>query len=222
MASLPPELWATIACFAGDTPEGNVARAATGTVRIKHRDRKGWPYVNGLLHSWDGREPIVICPGPARYYQARYYCDGKLHRDDDQPAVVTPGMLEWYQHGQLHRDGDQPAVIAYYGYYELRKWYQRGLLHRDGDQPAVIDPDFERQWYQHGKVHRDNDQPAAIYVAGQYRAWMQQGKLHRDNDQPAIIHDNGGQEWYQHGQVQRRMLKEDYPGRVDESTYYGV
>ncbi len=41
----------------------------------------------------------------------------------------------WYQHGKLHRDNDLPAVIYTNG---TQMWYQHGKLHRDNDLPAVI------------------------------------------------------------------------------------
>ena len=42
----------------------------------------------------------------------RYFKDGKLHRDVDEPAVIlSDGSKFYYKNGELHRDGDEPAVI---------------------------------------------------------------------------------------------------------------
>ena len=43
-----------------------------------------------------------------------YDYNGKLHRDDDLPAVIHPeGSKEWYKHGRHHRVDDKPAVIFF-------------------------------------------------------------------------------------------------------------
>jgi len=41
-----------------------------------------------------------------------WYVAGKLHRDDDLPAVIADsGFAAWYCHGKLHRE-DGPAFVA--------------------------------------------------------------------------------------------------------------
>ena len=38
--------------------------------------------------------------------------NGRIHRDDDKPAVVSKsGDQCWWVDGQRHRDGDKPAVV---------------------------------------------------------------------------------------------------------------
>jgi hypothetical protein len=162
MQQLPPELWAHIACFAGEDALGCVARTQACTVRIKHRNSAGQPCVNGLLHSWDGREPIywpVAING--KYTVTEWRLDGKLHRDGDLPAqIYQNGSQKWYQHGLLHRDNDQPAMIVPGG---DRAWYQRGQRHRNV-YPAIIASNGYRAWYRHGELrlshwygHDDDD-----------------------------------------------------------------
>ena len=115
----------------------------------------------------------------------KWYQNGKLHRDNDQPAIIrSDGSKEWYQNGKLHRDNDQPAIICSNG---NQTWYQNGKLHRDNDQPAIIYPNGKKEWYQNGKLHRDNDQPASITPSGNMK-WAQNGKLHRING-PALIYN---------------------------------
>ena len=95
---------------------------------------------------------------------------GKLHRFDDQPAIIfAKGDQIWYQNDLIHRDNNQPAIIYANG---EQQWYQNGKRHRDGSegqQPAVIWSDGSQFWYQNGETHRDNDQPAIIYAAGYQR-----------------------------------------------------
>jgi hypothetical protein len=63
--------------------------------------------------------------------------NGVVHRDGDQPAIITEdGDMYWYSHGLRLDDGDQPAIILRNG---KKYWYFHGNCHRDGDQPAIID-----------------------------------------------------------------------------------
>jgi hypothetical protein len=123
-----------------------------------------------------------------------YYLNGKIHRDNDEPAMMfEDGTARWYQHGLTHRDNDKPAYITN----TIEYWYQYGKLHRDNDKPALIDEYGNHEWYQHGKLHRDNDMPALIGKCE--RKWYHHGKLHRDNDMPAhIIYDKDGKEYKQY------------------------
>lgn len=83
-----------------------------------------------------------------------YKCNGKTHRDDDEPACIwRAGRKEWYQNNKIHRDNDQPAVICKSGVYQA--WYYRGKYHRDGNKPAIILGDGSREWYLHGVKYRD-------------------------------------------------------------------
>ena len=61
---------------------------------------------------------------------------GKLHRDDDLPAIIKVNGDKYYCiNGQYHRDYDKPAVE----FISVNKiWYNNGLYHRDGDNPALI------------------------------------------------------------------------------------
>ena len=127
----------------------------------------------------------------------KWYQNGELHRDGDEPARINSDQKEWYQNGELHRDGDKPAMIDTFG---MKKWYQKGKLHRDGDKPAMTD-NFGKEWYQNGKRHRDGDKPAYTSLSGRL-FWYQKGKLHRDGDKPARIKGNQ-KEWYQNGERHR-------------------
>ncbi len=77
---------------------------------------------------------------------------GNFHSIDDRPAIVyNDGEQTWYRHGKLHRDNDKPAVITT----EVQKYYQHDELHRDNDKPAVIYANGTKLWYQHGKYIRN-------------------------------------------------------------------
>ncbi len=95
---------------------------------------------------------------------------GKLHRDDDLPAVEwSDGTKCWYQNGKLHRDGDQPAIEGASG---RKEWYQNGKCHRDGDRPAIECPDGSKYWYQKNKRSRDDGLPAAERADGTKEWWF--------------------------------------------------
>jgi hypothetical protein len=106
------------------------------------------------------------------------------------------GVQKWYKNGKLHRDGDQPAVITRPVNGD-QYWYQDGKRHRDGDKPAMILLSIgSRGWYQNGKQHRDNG-PSRTFADGT-EFWYQNGKQHRD-DGPAVTYANGTQRWYHNG-----------------------
>ena len=57
--------------------------------------------------------------------RTKYRLFGKLHRDNDQPAVIYANDDQyWYQNGKQHRDNNQPAVIYANG---NQYWYQNGI-----------------------------------------------------------------------------------------------
>ena len=57
-----------------------------------------------------------------------YYLDGKLHRENDKPAVeYSDGTKEWYRKGQLHRENDKPAVEWSDG---MKEWWLNGELNK--------------------------------------------------------------------------------------------
>ena len=77
----------------------------------------------------------------------------------------------WLRNGKIHRDNDLPAIIDG----NVKYWRQNGLRHRDNDLPAEIWADGTQIWYQNDKVYRDNGLPAEIWAEGTPR-WYQNGK----------------------------------------------
>ena len=116
--------------------------------------------------------------------------------ENDAPTRITKyGTKEWLDDdGELHRDGDQPAVISA----DSKFWYVHGKMQRDGDQPADIGADGSKSWWINAKCHREGDQPAQIWADGR-KAWYIHGKRHRDGDQPAWIGSYGSKTWYVDG-----------------------
>jgi len=68
--------------------------------------------------------PIISLTGTHRWYNK----DGKLHRDNDLPAVIwEDGSKFWWVSGEKHRENDMPAVIYSDGY---KTWWVNGLFIR--------------------------------------------------------------------------------------------
>ena len=151
----------------------------------------------------------------------KWYKCGKLHRDNDLPAIERRIGHWWFQHGQLCRYNDKPEVILFprYGGPEERYYKKKPdnylysnlqclkhyKLHRDGDKPAKVNED-NKEWCQNGKLHRDGDKPAVETTYGPQK-WYQNGKLHRDNDQPAYVCTRNNtvvlMQWYKHDTLHR-------------------
>lgn len=72
--------------------------------------------------------------------------------------------IKWYKNGKLHRDDDLPAVIWKEG---TQEWYQHGLRHRENN-PAIIRKDSLYAWWLNGNCHRE-DGPAITHVYGSYQ-----------------------------------------------------
>lgn len=85
-------------------------------------------HYGGMVHT-DNEMPAILLLNSRNHVIERYYCKfGKLHRDDDEPAVITPNYRFWYKFGLEHRDGDYPSYISD----ELYEYKKFGVLHRFG------------------------------------------------------------------------------------------
>ena len=96
---------------------------------------------------------------------------GALTSIDDKPSGVGVGGDYWHKNGKLHRDDDKPAVEHKNG---AKTWYKNGKLHRDDDKPAIKHKNGDEAWYKNGKLHRDDDKPAII-TKGFYKEWYKNG-----------------------------------------------
>lgn len=121
-----------------------------------------------------------------------YYCNGKIHRDDDQPAITTRQRYWldkkfWYT----------PASDEHYHksvWLETlgtQIWCCNGNIHRNGDLPAIVQGDdtIIQEWWKHGKRHRRGDLPAIEFRIKHFihSEWWERGVCHRDDDKPAIV-----------------------------------
>lgn len=185
-------------------------------------------YLNQQIHREDDLPAIYsfqgdVVPDEGLHY-IKYYKFGKLHRDNNKPAVIcfTDGKIdeqEWYVNGELHNDNDEPAHFIirpdYYDNYEhIGSYNWQTEKYEDGEDYEGI-PDYEydcelSEWYQKGQLHRDNDQPAFMQFGYEERGyvykWFQNGELHRDNDKPAFI-TNNSMFWVKNGESFRQGHK---------------
>jgi hypothetical protein len=74
---------------------------------------------------------------------------------------------EYYKDGKVHRDNDLPAIEYIDG---TKCWCQNGFLHRDNG-PAIEYSNGDDIWYQHGKLHRLNG-PAKEYANGKKKYYL--------------------------------------------------
>lgn len=113
-----------------------------------------------------------------------WYKDGKLHRDNDLPAIVYDnGDKAWWSNGVL--------VKVYNAHLAVTRYYAKTPPHKDNDFPIVK-----------ALLHRDDDLPAEEYNDGSKR-WVRNGQLHRDGGKPAIEHASGCKEWWVYGSPHR-------------------
>ena len=71
----------------------------------------------------------------------------KAYEFSNNIRLIMWGIIRWSKNGKLHRDNDQPAIITYDG---SRHWYKNGKYHRDNDKPAVIQFDGTKEWWKDG------------------------------------------------------------------------
>ena len=65
----------------------------------------------------------------------KWFKDGKLHRDNDQPAeIYADGTRCWYKDGKPHRDNDLPAVIYAIG---TQYWYKDGIKYIPNESHTI-------------------------------------------------------------------------------------
>ncbi len=119
---------------------------------------------------------------------------------DSYKLVYANGEENWWHLGKLHRDNDLPAIVNVNG---TEEWFKEGLKHRDNDMPAVVHPNGTKEWWQNNKRHRIGG-PATIVVHGFdlytnepdiSQEWRVNGELHR-KDGPAVICRDGEQRYY--------------------------
>lgn len=148
-------------------------------------------WVNGKQHR-DGDKPAVIERNGRLYKNGdhilltRYeYCD-----NIDLNAVKYEGEFqEWWVNGKLHRDNDKPALVYVNNDCNYDN-YDRDEFDSLDDYGITSYVKEYRAWLVNGKLHRDNDKPAVviIYKNGfKLNEWWVNGNRHRDL-LPAVVH----------------------------------
>ena len=61
------------------------------------------------------------------------------------------GIQHWYFNGKLHRDNDKPAIV---GSDRYKVWYLNGKCHREYG-PARIWPNESKEWWLYGKYYTE-------------------------------------------------------------------
>lgn len=132
---------------------------------------------------------------------------GRLHCVDEPAVIFEDGGFEWWRDGKLHRDDDQPAAYFQEGNSfttsrcsgfvgsrdspfrlspDTEVWCKDGLLHREG-KPAVkgkfADGSFHHEYWCDGRRH--NSDGPAIHTEN-LGFWFYHGLIHRE-DGPAIV-----------------------------------
>lgn len=69
-----------------------------------------------------------------RNNETTYYSLGKKHRVNGYATLTKDGGKLWYQDGKLHRDDDLPAVIWANG---NRSWYNKGTPYTESQMEVV-------------------------------------------------------------------------------------
>ena len=79
------------------------------------------------------------------------------------------GTRSWYLNGKLHRENDLPAIESTDG---DKFWYINGKYHREDGLPAVEYADGDKFWYLNGLLHRENGPAVEIIDDGITEYWI--------------------------------------------------
>lgn len=116
-----------------------------------------------------------------------YYYNGKLHRENDLPAIERIITLENFHDGHM-----------YYTYIKKKEYCMFGNLHRSNGLPAIERTDGHKEYWVNGDCHRDNGLPAKELPNGA-KYYYVRDELHRENGLPAIELPNGNNRWFING-----------------------
>ena len=116
---------------------------------VEHQ--KKWFDAKHCPHRLGDQPAIITIHAPIEYaYGWREVFDLLIEQRSVQDHDVSL-TYQWYQHGELHRDHDQPALLSS----NSQEWYQHGLLHREDNQPAIILTDGTKEWYYRNGIRYD-------------------------------------------------------------------
>jgi len=90
----------------------------------------------------------LISAGNIKFYKLNYDIELILKEENNLLETISAsGTQLWYKYGKLHRDNDLPAVTCENG---SKFWFKDGESHRDNNLPAMIYSDGSQSWYQNG------------------------------------------------------------------------
>lgn len=212
---------------------------------------------NGLLHSFNDK-PAAISPYNTRREwwihgkrgrpngkpaiemtnTTRIWChDNKVHRDDDEPAYLSPLRSVWVQNGIITRGNDMPAItiaLPNSGGLAVEYYLLDGMLHRCDDEPAVIIQQKhgrylqKHKWYRHNVPKRENtDEPTSIAWGGhnidtcftKCTFKNESGQLHRTGDKPARTSYFNNGIWVEEYWIDGERHREEGPAILYEAGW---
>ena len=155
----------------------------------------GFDTVFGIICSYIGIEKIVnMFVKYLRFHDFTIHNqitlrNGLYHSINDNPVISNNHLKMWYYSGRIHRDNDKPAIVSNSLTDKIAN--QIGYTFFDMDLIDIVYnsgyPDFMVNiWCKDGKIHRDNDKPAVVFRNGMME-WWENGKRHRQNGMYSII-----------------------------------
>lgn len=155
-------------------------------------------YGTTIEYNADG---IYNADGPVRddKNNARYYRNGKLHREDGPAIEWADGSKTWFRNGELHRTNG-PAKELAGGRLE---WYENGKLKK------VKLPDGTTYWYGTSGLSIEDGK---WFIAKQLTPYgttiWYNSKGEVDRTDGPIVYDNGDKAWYKNGK-QSKFIQAD-------------
>ena len=115
---------------------------------LKERDL-WWPVSPELMASYrDGSHTEKYSDGSLEWQK-----NGKLHRDDDNPAIIyANGTLVWWKNGERHRDDDKPARVYASG---LLEWFKNGERHRTTGPAVILPKNSQEYWINNVEITKE-------------------------------------------------------------------
>lgn len=116
-------------------------------------------------------------PESILFLQEKYACAAPIPYPDMSVATIfeyyedgTKKRERWYKNGKIERDGDQPSYVDYYpdGKVEMKMYDHDGAAWRENDEPCYVSyynsgACNKKIWHnKNDKKHRDNGLPAWI------------------------------------------------------------
>ena len=169
---------------------------------------------------------------------------GRLHCEDGPAVVFKDNGYEWWKDGRLHRDDDQPAVsfqdgnscslLRCSGFLGMRAvpftfepgtevWCKDGLMHREGQPALQLHSKNRGSYYEYWCNGRLHNATGPAIRANFTNSWFYHGLVHRA-DGPAIEITAPSNErflwvWYGHVLLANGAVMKDFPFADPPASY---